>query len=376
MNSAHLEQGLHITRLLLEAVDDPERLRVALHAMTLLADADAGLLASARRGENAVHGFVVTTARDDWSGGREQVAFPDLALYRRLEAHAAPERLHELRSLAGEHGSTPALAEDTECLLAHLEADGGMVTYVGFVRRAPDGSRIEATRRALLEGLLPHLGRTLAITRRLEPVRAIGVAAMHRFDRYAIGVAIVDEHGVLQYCNEAARALFTAADALYIDGEGRIGAQDEDSGTALLHAIRTHISSDLSDVDVARELLHIGRGAGREPLAVAISPYRSSAGTSLHGPLAGLAVVFIHNAEQPLARVTDVIGKVYGLSDQEAELVEAIAAGDSPEEIAHAAGRSIIAVRSQLKRVFRKTGTTKQAELMKLVLSGPIAMVR
>ncbi|HNC69862.1 MAG TPA: helix-turn-helix transcriptional regulator, partial [Pseudomonadales bacterium] len=88
------------------------------------------------------------------------------------------------------------------------------------------------------------------------------------------------------------------------------------------------------------------------------------------------AVVFIHNAEQPLARVTDVIGKVYGLSDQEAELVEAIAAGDSPEEIAHAAGRSIIAVRSQLKRVFRKTGTTKQAELMKLVLSGPIAMVR
>lgn len=376
MNSTHLAQGLRITQLLLEAVDDPERLRAALHAMTALADADAGLFASARRGEDTTHGFVVTTARDDWSGGQESVAFPDLALYRRLGARATPERLHDVYALARKHRHSSSVSADTECLMAHLETDGGAIAYVGFVRRAPDGSRIEATRRALLEGLLPHVGRAFAIARRLEPVRAVSVAAMHRFDRYAIAVAIVDEHGALQYCNEAARTLFGASDGLRIDDEGCLGAHDEATATTLMHAIAAHIASDLPDGHVARELLRVDRSGGREPLSVAISPYRSVGSAPLHGPHGGLAVVLIHNPEQPLARLADVIGNVYELSAQEAQLVEAIATGASIEDIARDADRSIDAVRSQLKRVFRKTGTTRQTELMKLVLSGPIAMVR
>ena len=37
--------------------------------------------------------------------------------------------------------------------------------------------------------------------------------------------------------------------------------------------------------------------------------------------------------------------------------------------------RSLESVRSQLKRIYRKTGTTRQSELVKLVLVGPAALV-
>jgi DNA-binding CsgD family transcriptional regulator len=47
--------------------------------------------------------------------------------------------------------------------------------------------------------------------------------------------------------------------------------------------------------------------------------------------------------------------------------------GDSVEQIADELGVSRETVRSQLKRVFAKTGTHRQAELLRLVLAGPVS---
>jgi DNA-binding NarL/FixJ family response regulator len=91
---------------------------------------------------------------------------------------------------------------------------------------------------------------------------------------------------------------------------------------------------------------------------------------------ARLAVMMIYNPDRPRVERTDVIAQIHGLSTQESALVCAIAAGESLEDIATESKRSLEAVRSQLKRVFRKTGTSRQTELVKLVLSGPAAMVQ
>lgn len=91
---------------------------------------------------------------------------------------------------------------------------------------------------------------------------------------------------------------------------------------------------------------------------------------------AGHAVMMIYNPDRPPVERTDVITQIHGLSTQESALVCAIAAGESLEDIATESKRSLEAVRSQLKRVFRKTGTSRQTELVKLVLSGPAAMVQ
>ena len=56
----------------------------------------------------------------------------------------------------------------------------------------------------------------------------------------------------------------------------------------------------------------------------------------------------------------------------------AVADGKSPAEAADAPGRSIETVRTHLKRVFEKTSTTRQADLVRLVLAElpPATVVR
>jgi DNA-binding CsgD family transcriptional regulator len=46
------------------------------------------------------------------------------------------------------------------------------------------------------------------------------------------------------------------------------------------------------------------------------------------------------------------------------------------ETYAGRADCSLESARSLLKRIFRKTGTSRQSELVKLVLAGPAAMVQ
>jgi DNA-binding CsgD family transcriptional regulator len=67
---------------------------------------------------------------------------------------------------------------------------------------------------------------------------------------------------------------------------------------------------------------------------------------------------------------------VYALTDREADVVSAIAEGMSLEDFAARNGCTVTAARSVLKRVFRKTGTVRQTEIVKLMLSGPAAMVQ
>jgi DNA-binding CsgD family transcriptional regulator len=63
----------------------------------------------------------------------------------------------------------------------------------------------------------------------------------------------------------------------------------------------------------------------------------------------------------------ELLRGLHGLTPAEAELVGQLARGRSLEEAARARGVSINTVRSQLKQVFSKTGTSRQGELVQLV---------
>jgi DNA-binding CsgD family transcriptional regulator len=80
--------------------------------------------------------------------------------------------------------------------------------------------------------------------------------------------------------------------------------------------------------------------------------------------------IFIADPESGRIHDPEVLGAMYSLTHSEAELVRLLATGMSLEEAAEGRGVSVNTARSHLKHVFAKTGTSRQGELVRLVLSG------
>jgi DNA-binding CsgD family transcriptional regulator len=88
------------------------------------------------------------------------------------------------------------------------------------------------------------------------------------------------------------------------------------------------------------------------------------------------AALFIDTREQPSHNFSiSVISELYGLTHAEARLSAALANGYALEEIAEKRKVSMATIRSQLKACFRKTGVSRQVDLVKLILSGPAVLV-
>jgi DNA-binding CsgD family transcriptional regulator len=68
-----------------------------------------------------------------------------------------------------------------------------------------------------------------------------------------------------------------------------------------------------------------------------------------------------------LARSIAAFGDAFGLTRAERQVLARLALGETPEAIAARLSSEIATVRSHLHRLFEKTGTRRQAELVALL---------
>jgi DNA-binding CsgD family transcriptional regulator len=379
MQESLFAQGLRVSGLLLEAVTAPEQLRVALELLTAMMGADAGLLAFARRGDGSVDSMVVSADGSGYARDGEDQAFPVFTPYRRWSAGQPEGRLYfgeDAECFAHGPDATEHRPAAAYCM-GHVHAGEDRVCYLGFARRDSAGAAgFDPERARVVASLLPQLRQYVAIAHRLESMQALNSTVMARFERYHVGVVLVDDECSLQYSNLAARRLLEAGNGLCLDPLGRLAAREPADDAALRRSLRNTIGGGLSAPDPVPGLLKVRRVEEDTPLVIAITPYRGVAGSLLHGGSRGSAVIMIHDPDSPPVTRRDLVRRVLELSEQESQLVCALAEGASLEDFAQSSGRSLEAVRSQLKRVFRKTGTSRQVELVRMVLSGPTAMAQ
>ena len=80
-----------------------------------------------------------------------------------------------------------------------------------------------------------------------------------------------------------------------------------------------------------------------------------------------VAAVFVQKASRDLPSLHHAIAKLYKLTPTERRVLSGIVQVGGVPEVAEAMGISVSTVKTHLRRLFAKTGTDRQADLVKLV---------
>jgi DNA-binding CsgD family transcriptional regulator len=107
------------------------------------------------------------------------------------------------------------------------------------------------------------------------------------------------------------------------------------------------------------------------PLTVLVAPFRFAWG-GLRTPS---AIVFIRDPNRLISAITRLQG-LFQLTPTEARIAQELANGKSLTEIAASHRASPQTVRKQLKAIFAKTGTNRQAQCVAAILRSVAAIAR
>jgi DNA-binding CsgD family transcriptional regulator len=87
-----------------------------------------------------------------------------------------------------------------------------------------------------------------------------------------------------------------------------------------------------------------------------------------------VAVLFIGDPERAVDIDPRLLTRLYGLSRAEARVAVLLAKGNRLEQVAEQLGLTYETVRKHLKQIFGKTGTDRQAELVRTLVCGPAGL--
>jgi DNA-binding CsgD family transcriptional regulator len=248
-------------------------------------------------------------------------------------------------------------------LVVPLERDERHVKSVLLLLPRTPSWKPSPADRALLERLAPHMVLARRLHVRLVERRHDTEALLAAFDHLVLGVVLLGADGRVTYVNRS------AADSLGIaPGFDAPAPPEPDPRTeAWLRLVgESH--------DWRRDAVVLSHPGDGRQLQLVAAPF---GWTQSGGPLGRrfARAVFIGDPKRRTGDPIGVLREIYGLTPGETRLALLILSDCSVEEAARLLDISPSTARSVLKRIFEKTGTNRQAGLVRLLLTG-FAQVR
>jgi DNA-binding CsgD family transcriptional regulator/GAF domain-containing protein len=215
----------------------------------------------------------------------------------------------------------------------------------------------------LLEALAPHLVRAFQLQRQIQRAEAIAGGLKLTLDHFPLPVFLLNTSAQLQHMNAVAAELLSRPGQPFRITQGRLRTNDARTSAELTRSIAqaADIVSGRTGAPVAILRLHLD-GAD---FAVMAAPLRPS-DQVLTGTNPLVAVFVSDPAKAPLLD-TEILRQQFNLSGAEARLAASLAAGAALADIAEMRGVSVETLRTLLKRIFAKTGTGSQGQVIGLL---------
>jgi DNA-binding CsgD family transcriptional regulator/PAS domain-containing protein len=218
---------------------------------------------------------------------------------------------------------------------------------------------------SLFKLLSPHVCRALAISDVLD-IRALRSEMLEKtLDALVAGVFLTARDGRVVYMNDAAERQIKTGNSIRIVNN-RVFPADPAARSALSKAIdaaaRDGIDNDMSEYSLA--IPDVDGGPG---YVATLLPVDRGQRCNIIAPFAASVAVFTKDPAQAPLMPGEAFARLYGLTGGELRVLLALAQGLGAKEAADMLGVSEPTVRTHLQRIFSKTDTARQADLVRLL---------
>lgn len=201
---------------------------------------------------------------------------------------------------------------------------------------------------------------------------ALGSTVAHWMEQSGVGVICVDRSSQVVATNVHADAILQQQDDLKING-GFLRLRSEPDNERLARLLTAALRT--LPVEAVSGSLMLNR-TGWDRFAVHVCPVRYDNGSANAQPADAVAVMIliVDPAKRPHVNSERVCATL-GLTPTEGRVAAALAQGHTVKDIAAATSRAESTVRWTVKRVHMKLGTTRQADIVRLVLVAAAAIL-
>jgi DNA-binding CsgD family transcriptional regulator/PAS domain-containing protein len=233
---------------------------------------------------------------------------------------------------------------------------------------------LPAVRRALQ--VARHVGN---LTNELERSHAV-------MDAIRIGIVLTNAVGSIIDMNAAAKAILDKRDGLRVAPGGKLSADVGSETVRIERCILASATAAGRSLKGARGVdgtspvagaVRVSRRSGSEPLSLLIAPLRTEKFFGVPGFGAKASVViFVSDPDRRPQTPIRMLADAHGLTLTEATLLSHLLAGHDLRQAAELMSVTMSTAKTLLQRSFDRTGTRRQAQLMALVLQGPLGTAR
>jgi DNA-binding CsgD family transcriptional regulator len=186
--------------------------------------------------------------------------------------------------------------------------------------------------------------------------------------RLPMGVLILDPNCKVLAQNTEARRILEDRDGLSLQQSCVVAARPTESAKLrrLVHEVCRRAESAAG---AAARALRVSRPSRRQAFHLFVAPLRPWGVVGMsESPMAAL---FIADSERPVQTLRQIL-RAYGLTEAEAEVALLSLQGVRIDEIAKRRRTSRHTARAHMKHVLAKIGGTCQADLVRILLTGPL----
>jgi DNA-binding CsgD family transcriptional regulator len=250
-----------------------------------------------------------------------------------------------------------------DCAIAVLDKSATGAALFGVFRHERHGLVDDATRWRMRR-VTPHIRRAMMIGRTVEARTTEAATFVDALDGLSAGMFLVDDTGRIVHANASGHAMTADGSALRATG-GRLAPADPEAAHALNEVLTVAGGGDAA-VGVKGIAVPL-TGRDGASYAAHVLPLTSGERQRAGARHAAVAAVFLRKATLETASLPETIARHYRLTATELRVLLAIVEVGGVPETAEALGIGEATVKTHLQRLFGKTRTNRQADLVKLV---------